>query len=225
MRIRALMSAHIHWATSPAPPATTSELRLSMRPRLKSIIQRTFAQWQPSFLERDRRTIYSKVKALEAGKRTGQVRSTAHQRNRPGCPLPSTSSSMATSVRSDTSMAIVFPNFPDVQNQIHTQKGECDNERKQHIPQVFLGDKPLRKSKQTKQNRGILDRNQCQWTKSVLTWQDILWVNKKKYPHSDARALQELTATQSTFYDSAGTPRGSTCNQLALKASNQAEKG
>lgn len=115
------MSAHIHWATSPAPTATTFELRLSMRPRFKSIIQRTFAQWQPSFLDRDRRTIYSKVKALEAG--TGQVRSTVHQRNRPGCPLPSTSSSMATSVRSDTSMAIVFPNFPDVQNQIHTQKG------------------------------------------------------------------------------------------------------
>lgn len=30
---------------------------------------------------------------------------------------------MATSVRSDTSKAITFPNFPVVQNQIHTQKG------------------------------------------------------------------------------------------------------
>lgn len=94
-----------------------------MRPRFRSIIQRTFAQRQPSFLERDRRTICSKLKALEAGKRTGQVRSTVHQKNRPGCPLPSTSSSMAPSVRSDTSKAITFPNFPDVQNQIHTQKG------------------------------------------------------------------------------------------------------
>lgn len=220
------MPAHIHWATSLAPTATTFGLQPSMRPRFRSIIQRTYAQWQPSFLERDSRTIYWKVKALEAGKRTGQVRSTVRQRNRPGCPLPSTSSSTATSVRSDTSKAITFPNFPDVQNQIHTQKG-LDR------PTVTIRENSTfhrsfwvtnHFTKVNKQNRGILDRNQCQRTKSVSTRQDILWINKNKNPHS-ARALQERTDPQSTFYDSAGSLKGSTCKQLALKVSKQAEKG
>lgn len=169
------MSAHIHGATSPAPTATTFELRLSMRPRFKSIIQRTFAQWQTSFLERDRRTIYSKVKALEAGKRTGQVRSTVHQRNRPGWfPLPSTSSSMATSVKSDTSKAIIFPNFPDVQNQIHTQKGldrlnVAIRENSTFHRSFWVTNHFTKVNKQNKTEEFLTEINTSEWS---LSWHD-----------------------------------------------------